>query len=595
MISNGLKNNSVDILKRNIELAQGKTKGEILLKNGKIVNVFSGEVYQTNVLISGDTIVGIGYDYYTAEQVYDLSGLYLLPGLIDGHIHIESSLLNLTEFSHLLLLAGTTTIIADPHEITNVLGTKGIDYMLAASKDLPLDIFLMIPSCVPSTNMETTGGLITPKEIKKYLNKQRVLGLAEMMNFPGVVAGIPEVLEKIFITSQANKIIDGHCPRLYGKLLQAYVGAGICSDHECINVKEAQEKLRTGMRVMIREGTAAKNLSDLISMVNIRNSRRCFFVSDDKHPDELLTSGHMNATLRKAVSLGMDPVTAVQMATLNTAEYFRFYDRGAIAPGKKADIAIVDNLTDFNVKKVIKNGKVIVEDKKLKIALPHYKDRTVLSTMKVKPFTIKKLKVAARGDMINVIRIIPNQIITEKWVTTPTIIKNSKFKIQNSKLGEVVSDFERDILKLVVIERHKKTGNMGIGFVSGFGFKKGAIASSVAHDSHNIIVVGTNDKDIHQAIKEIIKIGGGFVTVDKGKAKASLALPIAGLMSDEPAEVVSNKLRILLNTVKPWGTKVDNPFITLSFLALPVIPELKLTDKGLVDVGKFKIIPLFSQ
>jgi adenine deaminase len=339
-------------------------------------------------------------------------------------------------------------------------------------------------------------------------------------------------------------------------------------------------------------------------MVNIRNSRRCFFVSDDKHPDELLSQGHLNATLRKAVSLGLDPVTAVQMATINTAEYFRLYDRGAIAPGKKADITIVDNLTDFNIKKVIKNGKVIVEDKKLNIALPYYQDRAVLNTMKVKPFTIAKLKVPARGDMINVIRIIPHQIITEKWVTTPLVVKTQKSNKKPKKIsvtsvsqwqkGEVVSDIERDILKLVVVERHKKIGNIGIGFVSGFGLKKGAIASSVAHDSHNIIAVGTNDNDIYQAIKQVIKTGGGFVAIDKGKIKASLALPIAGLMSDETAEVVSQKLKTLLNTVRPWGTKIDNPFITLSFLALPVIPELKLTDKGLVDVSKFKIISLFE-
>jgi len=584
-----MKNNLIDGIKTNIELAQGKSKGDILLKNGKLVNVFSGEIYSTNVLISGDKIVGVGYDYHDAEKIYNLNGLYLLPGLIDGHIHIESSLLNLTEFSRLLLLAGTTTIIADPHEITNVLGTKGIDYILAASKNLPLDIFLMIPSCVPSTNMETAGGSITSKEIKKYLMEQRILGLAEVMNFPGVIMGIPEVLEKIAITLQANKIIDGHCPRLYGKHLQAYIGAGITSDHECVDAKEAQEKLRAGMWIMIREGTAAKNLSALFPMLNSRNSRRCMFVSDDKHPDDLLNEGHMNVFLRKAVSMGLDPVTAIQMVTLNPTEYFRVYDRGAIAPGKKADITIVENLTDFNIKKVIKNGKVIVEDKKLNTALPYYQDRTVLNTMKVKPFTIAKLKVPARGDMINVIRIIPHQIITEKWLTTPTIIKKTK-----KDKGEVTSDIERDILKLVVVERHKKTGNIGIGFVSGFGLKKGAIASSVAHDSHNIIVVGTNDSDIYRAIKEVIKIGGGFVAVDKGKVKASLALPIAGLMSDESAETVSQKLKTLMNTVKPWGTKIDNPFITLSFLALPVIPELKLTDKGLVDVSEFKIVSLFE-
>jgi adenine deaminase len=584
-----MKNNSIDILKRNIELAKGTKKTKLLLKNGKLVNVYSGEVYQTNILIDSDTIIGVGFDYHNADRVIDLYGQYILPGLIDGHIHIESSLLNLHEFAHLLLLAGTTTIIADPHEIANVLGAKGIDYMLKASKDLPLDVFLTIPSCVPSTNMETSGGSITPKEIKKYLNEKRILGLAEVMNFPGVIVGVPEVLEKIFITSQSNKIIDGHCPRLWGKYLQAYIGAGVGSDHECIDIKEAQEKIRSGMRIMVREGTAAKNLSDLISMINIRNSRRCFFVSDDKHPDELLTKGHINTTLRKAVSMGLDPVTAIQMATINTAEYFRLYDRGAIAPGKKADITIVDNLNDFNVKTVIKNGQIIIEEKQLKTVLPYYKEKNILNTMRVKPFSISALKVKARENLINVIRIIPNQIITEKYVTNPTITKKNK-----KDKGEIVSDIERDILKLVVVERHKRTGNIGIGFVTGFGMKKGAIASSVAHDSHNIIAIGTNDKDIFVAIKEIIRLSGGFVAIDKGKTKASLALPIAGLMSDESAEIVSSKLKTLLNTVRPWGIKIDNPFIMLSFLALPVIPELKLTDKGLVDISKFKIISLFE-
>lgn len=584
-----MKNNSIDILKRNIELAKGTKKTKLLLKNGKLVNVYSGEVYQTNILIDSDTIIGVGFDYHNADRVIDLYGQYILPGLIDGHIHIESSLLNLHEFARLLLLAGTTTIIADPHEIANVLGAKGIDYMLKASKDLPLDVFLTIPSCVPSTNMETSGGSITPKEIKKYLNEKRILGLAEVMNFPGVIAGVPEVLEKIFITSQSNKIIDGHCPRLWGKYLQAYIGAGVGSDHECIDIKEAQEKIRSGMRIMVREGTAAKNLSDLISMINIRNSRRCFFVSDDKHPDELLTKGHINTTLRKAVSMGLDPVTAIQMATINTAEYFRLYDRGAIAPGKKADITIVDNLNDFNVKTVIKNGQIIIEEKQLKTVLPYYKEKNILNTMRVKPFSISALKVKARENLINVIRIIPNQIITEKYVTNPTITKKNK-----KDKGEIVSDIERDILKLVVVERHKRTGNIGIGIVTGFGMKKGAIASSVAHDSHNIIAIGTNDKDIFVAIKEIIRLSGGFVAIDKGKTKASLALPIAGLMSDESAEIVSGKLKTLLNTVRPWGIKIDNPFIMLSFLALPVIPELKLTDKGLVDISKFKIISLFE-
>ncbi|MBS4015580.1 MAG: adenine deaminase, partial [Candidatus Latescibacteria bacterium] len=353
----------------------------------------------------------------------------------------------------------------------------------------------------------------------------------------------------------------------------------------------------------IREGTAAKNLADLFPILNTRNSRRCMFVSDDKHPDELISSGHLNAALRKAVSMGLDPFTAIQMASLNPSQYFKLDDRGALAPGKIADITVIDSLIDFNVSTVIKNGKVIVQNKQIKTALPYYKDKLVLSSVKVKPFTINALKIKPKDGLLNVIRIIPDQIITEKYRTNPTLsktIKKTSKKISVSSVslwqkGEVISDIERDILKLVVIERHKKTGNIGIGFVTGLGLKKGALASSVAHDSHNIIATGTNDKDIFFAIKQVIKMQGGFVAVDKEKTKACLPLPIAGLMSDQSAEAVSNKLKELLAVVKSWQTKISNPFITLSFLALPVIPELKLTDKGLFDVSRFKIVELFEK
>lgn len=608
-----MKNNLIGQTQTNIEIAKGNQKGTLLLKNCRVVNVYNGDCYETNILINSDRIIGIGNEYHYAEKTIDLHGLYALPGLIDGHIHIESSLLAVNEFARLLLLNGTTTIIADPHEITNVLGTKGIDYMLKASEKLPLDIYFTIPSCVPSTNMETAGGRILPADVKKYISHPRIVGLAEMMNFPGVISGDKDVLEKIMLARNAQKTVDGHAPRLYGKYLQAYIGAGVGSDHECTDVREALEKLRLGMYIMIREGTAAKNLSDLLSMLNIRNSRRCLLVSDDKHPDQLLSQGHLNAVLRKAVSMGLDPFTAIQMATLNPAEYFKLADRGALTPGKIADITIVDNLTDFNVQAVIKNGKIVVNQQQINTALPYYKDKTALQSVRVKPFTISRLKVKSKPGLLNVIRIIPDQIITEKYRTTPTIgthpslslratkrsatISNAT-PIQTSKqkpkkdAGEIVSDLERDILKIVVVERHQKTGNIGIGFVTGLGLKKGAIASSVAHDSHNIIATGTNDKDIYFAIKQIVKLNGGYVAVDKEKLKASLALPIAGLMSDQPAEDVSKKLKDLLDVVKSWQCKIENPFITLSFLALPVIPELKITDKGLIDVSRFKTIEL---
>jgi len=598
-----MKNNLLEQTQANIEIAKGLKPGTLLLKNCRVVNVYTGDTHETNILINHDQIIGIGNEYHLAEKTIDLNGQYAIPGLIDGHIHIESSLLSVNEFARLLLLNGTTTIIADPHEITNVLGFKGIDYMLKASEKLPLDIYFAIPSCVPSTDMETAGGKITPREILKYISHPRIVGLAEMMNFPGVIAGLPEVLEKILIAKNARKTVDGHAPKLYGKYLQSYIGAGVLSDHECTDAKEALEKLRLGMYIMIREGTAAKNLADLFPILNTRNSRRCMFVSDDKHPDELISSGHLNAALRKAVSMGLDPFTAIQMASLNPSQYFKLDDRGALAPGKIADITVIDSLIDFNVSTVIKNGKVIVQNKQIKTALPYYKDKLVLSSVKVKPFTINALKIKPKDGLLNVIRIIPDQIITEKYRTNPTLsktIKKTSKKISVSSVslwqkGEVISDIERDILKLVVIERHKKTGNIGIGFVTGLGLKKGALASSVAHDSHNIIATGTNDKDIFFAIKQVIKMQGGFVAVDKEKTKACLPLPIAGLMSDQSAEAVSNKLKELLAVVKSWQTKISNPFITLSFLALPVIPELKLTDKGLFDVSRFKIVELFEK
>ncbi|MCX7757181.1 MAG: adenine deaminase [candidate division WOR-3 bacterium] len=581
--------NKVKALKQSIELAKGEAKAELLFKNARVVNVYTGESYLSNILVDRGNIIGISDDYNNAQKIIDCEGLYALPGFIDGHIHIESSLLHPTELARLLLLNGTTTIIADPHEISNVLGSKGIDYLLNATEKLPLDVFVMIPSCVPSSNLETTGGKITVTDIKKYLQHPRVLGLAELMNFPGVITVESEVLEKIATVQASAKLIDGHCPRLKGKYLQAYIGAGIMSDHECISPQEAQEKLRLGMYLMIREGSAAKNLADLLPIITPRNIRRCLLISDDIHPDYLLKEGHLNAVLRKAVSLGLDPYSAIQMATINSAEYFRLYDRGAIAPGKKADIVFVGNLTDFNVKLVVKNGKIIIKQGEFQTALPVYKDPAVTSTMNVKPFNVAKLKVRAKTGYLNVIKVLPGQIVTEKLTVVPKVIKSS-----SGDSGEVVSDLERDILKVVVVERHKKTGNIGIGFVSGFGFKKGAIASSVAHDAHNIIAVGTNDLDIYLAIKEIIRLRGGLVAVSNGKIKASLELPIAGLMSNKPCNVVAEKLQNLINICHAWQCKLENPFITLSFLALPVIPTLKITDYGLIDVSSFHVVDLFT-
>uniref|UniRef100_A0A7C6EDB3 Adenine deaminase n=1 Tax=candidate division WOR-3 bacterium TaxID=2052148 RepID=A0A7C6EDB3_UNCW3 len=575
-------------LANKIEIARGDKIPTLLLKNCQVVNVFSGEVIRTNVAIDSDTIVGVGDDYNKAKIVYDLTNKFLLPGFIDGHIHIESSLLAPTEFIRLVVRHGTTTVVADPHEIANVLGMKGIEYILNCSTSLPFNLFVMIPSCVPATELETAGAKIDYRVIKKLLTNPRVLGLAEMMNFPGVIQGDGTILKNIILTKKANKIIDGHAPGLFGRALQAYIMAGIGSEHEAVFRQEAKEKLRAGLRIMIREGSAAHNLADLLPIVNPVNSRRCFFVTDDKHPFDLIKEGHLDHILRKAVGLGLDPITAIQMVTLNPAEYFGLKNLGAIAPGYKADLVVISDLNNFTVEMVFKDGKCIVEKGNL-VALSSRRfassSQAVTKTMKVKPFTIKDLQIPfAKNKRIRVIRTLPNQIVTEAWITLP--------KVENDI---VVPDIERDILKIVVIERHRRTGNIGVGLVQGFGLKKGAIASSVAHDSHNIIGVGTNDTDLLAAVKEVIRLQGGLVIAADNKIQGSLPLPIAGLMSKEKAETVIEKLNKMLAKLKVWGAKMENPFITLSFLALPVIPQLKITDRGLVDVTRFKFVSLWDE
>jgi adenine deaminase len=560
-----------------------------------VLNVFSGEVYPADVLILDDRIVSVGETYSGAEQVLDCSDRIILPGFMDGHIHIESSLLHPAELARLLVLHGTTTIVCDPHEIVNVLGAKGFEFMLAATEGLPVDVYFMAPSCVPATSMETSGGDFGLREIRKFLNHPWVLGLAEFMNFPGVICAAPEALAKLEAASRVGKLTDGHAPGLRGSSLQTYVNAGIGSDHECAIREEAREKLRAGMRIMVREGSAARNMAALLPIVTSASSRRCFFVTDDKHPDELLGEGHIDAILRRAVALGLDTVSAVQMATLNPAEYFGLKRHGAIAPGFFADLTIVKNLEGFRVVHVVKSGKIIVADAKLLLSSRVHprpsavKDTTVLKTMKAKRFTAKDLALPTfatyrHSSLVRVIRLISDQIVTHTWTTEPRIQK-----------GMIVPDLDRDILKLAVIERHHKTGNIGLGLVAGFGLKKGALASSVAHDSHNIIVVGTNDRDMLVAAKRLTSIGGGFVAAANGKVAAELPLPIAGLMSLEPPETVVAQQEKILKVARNWGVRLHNPFAALSFLALPVIPELKLTDKGLVDVNQFKVVPLWVE
>lgn len=578
-----LQEMTVENLKHLIDVARGDEQGDILLKNGRLIDLFSGEVRPANVIIHGAQIAGVGQTYTEGKVLIDLAGKYLLPGLIDGHVHVESSLVTISEFARAVLPHGTTAVVIDPHEMANVLGLAGIEYMLKASETVPLDVFVMVPSCVPATLLETAGASLGEEEIAQALGHNRVIGLGEMMNFPGVIFGVPEVLSKLVVSQKAGVIIDGHAPRIGGSELTAYVAAGVESDHECTKKEEALEKLSLGMRVMIREGSAAKNLADLLPVVNDFNSRRCFFVTDDRHPADLRQEGHIDHILRKAVSLGLDPVRAIQMATLNPAEYFGLRGRGAIGPGCLADLIVVSDLKEFRVDTVIKSGQVVVREGRLTVDVPSYSTEAVLNTVHLPTLSEESFQIEAKGGKARVIGLVEDQIVTKHLVQEV-----------RTEGRMVVSDPEGDILKLAVVERHKGTGNIGLGLVRGFGLKKGALASSMAHDSHNIIVVGSEDSDMVCAVQEVGKMGGGFVTVSDGSVLASLPLPVAGLISDEPLEKVCQGLDRLHRAAKDLGTKIESPFTTLSFLALPVIPELKLTDKGLVDVNTFQIVDLFE-
>lgn len=565
-----------------IDVAKGEAPADLLLANARIANVFTAEVYSANVAITGEWIAGVGPEYTKGIEVLDLSGLILCPGLINGHFHLESSLLTPAEYARLALAHGTTTAILDPHEIANVLGMAGIQALMEASEALTLDFFFMAPSCVPATPLETSGAALSSREVQRLLDQERVLGLGEMMNFPGVLGKDPEVLKKIEAARKRKKAIDGHAPLLSGQNLNAYIAPGIESDHEGTKKEEAEEKLRLGMWLMIREGTAAKNLKDLLPAVTPKNSRRCLVVLDDLEAGDLLMKGELDGVLRQAVSLGLGQMTALQMATLNPAERFGLKDRGAIAPGKKADLIAVPSLQDFRPALTVKNGKIAAREGKAYPLFHAGFSHQVLNSVKIKSLDPSSFSLFLNGDRAWVIDLVPDQIITRKL----------SLPVKRDPASRVVSDPDADILKLAVIERHKATGNMGLGMVKGFELKTGALASSVAHDSHNIVVVGVNDQEMRHAVEEIVKMQGGFVVVQEGKVRASLPLPVAGLMSLEPAEVVGSQMKRIKEAARRLGCPLANPFLALSFLALPVIPELKLTDRGLVDVDRFRIIPL---
>ena len=562
-------------LKELISVAGGHRPADLLLKNARIINTFVGEIEQGDVVICGDTIAGVG-DYDEANEIIDLQGAFLAPGLINGHTHIESSMLHPARYAQAVVPRGTLAVVTDLHEIANVCGSRGVRFVTDLARRLPLDMLFMAPSCVPATQLETSGAKISSREVKRILGHPRIVGLGEMMDFPGVIKGDEEVLKKI--AASKGKVIDGHAPGLAGKELNAYLSAGILSDHESTTPEEGKEKLRRGMYLMIREGSSEKNLDALLPLVTDNTYKRCFFVVDDRSCSDLLKEGDIDAVVRKAIGLGLDPVRAIQMATINPAEYFRLYHRGAIAPGYMANFITITDLSKLEIDAVFYRGKPVAKQGR-PLFLPPSVALELRDTVRMKSPTAKSLRMAPTDETYPIIEIVPGQIVTKKAV--------EKVKIVD---GTVVSDVDRDVLKLVVVERHRSSGNVGLGMVRGFGLKKGALASSVAHDSHNIIAVGTNDFDILKAIEEIKTLQGGLVVCANLEVLASLPLPIAGLLSPEPLNVVASQYEKVEQAAANLGNLPPSPFSILSFLALPVIPELRLTDLGLVDVNESRLL-----
>jgi len=566
-------------IKRMIDTAALRRKADLVLKNGKIVNVFSHEILEGNLAIDNGKFIGIGN--YEGEVEIDLEGKYVAPGLIDAHVHIESSSSTPIEFARAVLPRGTTTVVADPHEIANVLGLDGIKYMLESSKDLPLKCYFMLPSCVPATPFESSGAVLNAEELELYINHERVLGLGELMNYPGVVAADESIVKKVQMAKDSGKFIDGHGPVIKNEELNAYSIVGIRSDHECTNAVEMLNQIRTGMYIAIREGSACKDLLNLISGVNAHNERRTVFCTDDRHPGDIMNIGHIDNNVRLAIKSGVDPITAIRMATLNSAECYHLTGKGAIAPGYDANFIIVDNLEDFNVLETYVDGMKIEEDWHKTIKIPEEVTALATNTINVPDITIEDLRIPLKSNLVNVIKLIPDQIVTEKVERTVTI-QEGFYKRTD------------DVLHFYVIERHNATGNIGKGLIEGFGITDGAIALTIAHDSHNIGIISTSEENAVVALEEVKRIGGGAVVVKNGRVIGSTPLNIAGLMSEDKMEVVSKNLRRMYHlTYEELGVDPSiKTLMTQSFMALPVIPELKLTDLGLFDVLKFKHIKI---
>ncbi len=574
-----------DHMHKVLPVARGDKPADLLLKNCRLVNVVGSEIIETNLAVQDSMIAAVGSEYTSAREVIDIDGKYVSPGLIDAHLHIESTLLFPPELARVLVVHGTTCVINDPHEIANVLGVEGVKLMLDAAAGLPCDFFSTAPSCVPATDLETSGGIVTAEEVDKLLDHERVVGLGEMMNYPGIINGDQEALSKVAAAHQKGKVVDGHAPGLSGKDLQAYLSAGISTDHECITAAEAEEKIRNGMKVIIRHGSASSSLAELLPLVNSENVGAFMFGSDDREAGELLNKGHLNDLLKTAVSLGADPLLALKIATINAASHYRLFDRGMLAPGYLADLVVFDDLKNFDAELVLKNGRVVAESGKLKVDCPdQVLPEIALNTVNLgRSLEAGDFNIASTKAKIPVIGIVPGQLVTEKLMLQLETDENDQMKV----------NLDKDLIKIAVIERHKASGRMAVAMVKGMGLKTGALASSVAHDSHNILVAGVEERAMVAAVNELSRVGGGFTVVNgSGEVQATLPLPVAGLMSDQPASVVAAGMDKILLAAKKLGTKLDQPFITLAFLALPVIPSLKITDRGLFDVDIFQFIEL---
>lgn len=562
-----------------LAVARGDRPATLALRNAQLVNVWTAEIYQTDIIVDGEYIAAVGSGY-AAQQEIDLKGRYVCPGFIDAHVHIESSLCTPPEFARAVLVHGVTTVVTDPHEIANVLGLEGIRFMLERAKHGPLNMYVMASSCVPATHMETSGARLEAEDLQPLLSHEWVLGLAEVMNYPGVVYGDEGMLDKLDLFK--DKVLDGHCPALTGKELNAYVTSGIGSEHECTTVEEALEKLRLGLTIFIREGTTTRNLKPLLPLVTAQNHTRICFCTDDRQPGSLMDEGSIDFMVRTAIASGIDPVMAIRMGTLNTAQYFRLHDYGVIAPGKIADMVVFSDLQNLQAEMVFRSGQLVAQDGKMMGEKPPARKIDLRNTMNVKAEALD-FSIPAEGAQIRVIGGLGDQVVTGHHIEAATVVD-----------GEAMADPARDILKMVVVERHQASGKIGKGFITGFGMKRGAIAGTVAHDHHNLVVIGVDDDSMRAAVRALVAMGGGLVAVDGETVLGRLSLPVAGLMSEAPLEQVRQEYDALIAHAQTLGSTMPDPFMAMSFMALEVIPKLKLTDVGLVDVEQFKVVDLFA-